>query len=529
MTRGTKVKACFFQVYNENLYDLLLDPRMSKRLTIHDGERGDIHVEGISMYSVSSARDCLGLLQIGSEHRATRETRMNQYSSRSHSIFQLTLERPHHQEATTIRSKLNLVDLSGSEKWDTRGRMVDRHISELTHINLSLHTLGRCIEALTKSSGKSRKRFTPYRDSVLTRLLRDSLGGNTKTCLIATLSPSDANASESISTLKFAERSSRVSMRVSVNRIRKIDLALVERLEREIARLKGLLSAEQRSVVAGDGASSAGAEGKEILRLREENRALKQRLGVGNGAIAANSNESNQRQTATMTMSDEHNRHLVNIVDRMRAACAKFFRLEFEEDDLRKEMDRLALASKAFRTSSANAMTSRKGRSAPSTLYSAAAASGVRRSTSPRHDPSNFNRTSRRTQFLSQLKSPRAAGRMRGSDSKTLKYRITGRTSRVVGDLIDPAEAQRRKREKSLRDAERKLAQQEKMMKWAEAKARQQIEEIDREEEHRDRERRERDFKERRWQEHARQQKEKVKRWRAGLSSAHAYFDGALG
>lgn len=244
--KGTRVNVSFLQVYNENLFDLLLDARMSKKLTIHEDKvHGGMHVEGISVHTISSASECLKLLQIGNENRITRETRMNQFSSRSHSIFQLVLERaetdPCRKETVTVRSKLNLVDLAGSEKWDLRSRLVDAHIHELTNINLSLHTLGRCIEALTSKIKSNRRRFVPYRDSVLTRLLQDSLGGNTRTCLIATISPSIVSAMETVSTLKFADRAKNVSMTLKINRVRKIDLALVERLESEIRHLRGII------------------------------------------------------------------------------------------------------------------------------------------------------------------------------------------------------------------------------------------------------------------------------------------------
>lgn len=143
------MQASFLQVYNEHLYDLLLDPRMATKLNIRADRNHGVHVQGISVYPVQSTMECLRLLQIGNEHRITRETRMNKFSSRSHSIFQLSMERKDAKSTSTISSKLNLVDLAGSEKWDMKGLMVDDHISELTNINLSLHTLGRVIEALT--------------------------------------------------------------------------------------------------------------------------------------------------------------------------------------------------------------------------------------------------------------------------------------------------------------------------------------------------------------------------------------------
>jgi kinesin family protein 3/17 len=193
---------------------------------------------------VRNPRECLQLLRTGEEHRTIRSTHMNEASSRSHSLFQLLVEqqRPPAEDAapgtgkTLIRSKFNLVDLAGSEKWKLDEDMESAHINELTKINLSLHTLGRCIAAL--SSRKSAKGFVPFRDSKLTRLLQDSLGGNTRTRLIATLSPSPDCVEESISTLKFADRAKQVMVYARVNEQREIDPAFVEKLQRELAHLK---------------------------------------------------------------------------------------------------------------------------------------------------------------------------------------------------------------------------------------------------------------------------------------------------
>jgi hypothetical protein len=175
-----------------------------------------MYVQGLSEYIVKSVGDTLHLLRTAEDNRAVRETNMNQYSSRSHSIFQILLE----QKKTardggelTLKAKFNLVDLAGSEKWNTKQDMLQEHISEMTNINLSLHTLGKCISALAKRSkggGHAHTHHTPYRESKLTRLLQDSLGGNSKTFLIATVSPAAANVDESINTLKFADRAKQV-------------------------------------------------------------------------------------------------------------------------------------------------------------------------------------------------------------------------------------------------------------------------------------------------------------------------------
>ena len=234
----------FIQIYNENLFDMLRDANMSQALTIREDQK-EIYVQGLSEYNVKSVSDTLHLLKIAEENRAIRETHMNQFSSRSHSIFQIYVEQKRVAEdggEIYLRAKFNLVDLAGSEKWNIYQSMEDQHINEMTNINLSLHTLGRCISGLAqRANGKDT--HIPYRESKLTRLLQDSIGGNARTCLIATISPSRMNAEESISTLKFADRAKQVMVIATVNETRPVDHALVQRLQKEIVHLKGLVAA----------------------------------------------------------------------------------------------------------------------------------------------------------------------------------------------------------------------------------------------------------------------------------------------
>ena len=162
-------RACyvsFMQIYNESVYDLLRDPGRVTSLAVKEDSRMGIFVEGLSEFAVESEHDCLRLLRAGDERRAVRATRMNDLSSRSHSVFQMVLEQrrdrmknnnqPSGDRGTgrIMRSKLNLVDLAGSEKWDVHEEIGTAHISELTNINQSLHTLSRCIEALAKPGGE---------------------------------------------------------------------------------------------------------------------------------------------------------------------------------------------------------------------------------------------------------------------------------------------------------------------------------------------------------------------------------------
>ncbi|KDO32624.1 hypothetical protein SPRG_02325 [Saprolegnia parasitica CBS 223.65] len=328
----------FVQIYNENVYDLLRDGKMDKPLSVHEDRVNGIYVEGLSEYAVRSVHDCLALLQTGEDHRAVRATHMNLVSSRSHSAFQIFLEakRP---DGTLTKSKFNLVDLAGSEKWHADASMQYNHISEMTNINLSLHTLGRCIGALsTKGS------HVPYRDSKLTRLLQDSLGGNTKTRIIATLSPSIDCIEESIATLKFADRAKQVMVSVRVNEQRVIDPAYVEKLEAEVVELRSVISSLE-------GGNSPNQVDSQLVRLLQENNDLKAQTAKlrreldarsGPESLASTNNNSNANNNATMEPSDDRtkqllaqNQHMEGVLSRLKDATDRFFKFEIEEDELK--------------------------------------------------------------------------------------------------------------------------------------------------------------------------------------------------
>jgi len=239
------VYCSFVQIYNEQLFDMLRDPSRGHPLEVHEDPKDGIFVQGLSEYSVRGFHDCMELLRLGEENRAIRETHMNQASSRSHSIFQLLVEqkRVDGSNQRELRSKFNLVDLAGSEKWDLNQSMEADRVAEMTNINLSLYTLGRCIAALAAAArrGLSAADHVPFRESKLTRLLQDSLGGNAKTRVIATLSPASDCVEESVSTLKFADRAKQVMVFLRKNVNRPVDFALVQRLQREVAHLRNLL------------------------------------------------------------------------------------------------------------------------------------------------------------------------------------------------------------------------------------------------------------------------------------------------
>lgn len=263
------VYCSFLQIYNEKLFDLLQDRNGEKPLNIREDKHVGIFVEGQSEYAVTNAADCFTLLKRGEASRITRQTRSNIHSSRSHTIFQLLIEanRPN-ARGMLMRGKLNLCDLAGSEKIHKDDIMGQQHLLELKTINLSLSCLGKVIQSLAQ--GKSNVHIS-YRDSKITRLLQDSLGGNTRTTLIAAVSPLIDHSEETISTLKFADRAKKIMTKVSANQVSAADDALVVKLQKEIQHLKDILNLKRKG--------GAHDLHQQLLVLKEENSKLKEMVG----------------------------------------------------------------------------------------------------------------------------------------------------------------------------------------------------------------------------------------------------------
>ena len=276
------------------------------------GNKKEVFISGLSQFRVSSTNEVMRTLQEGTLNRAMRSTEMNQVSSRSHAILQLKVHVEERGEGGNVHvreAKLSLVDLAGSEKMNTDSSISKAHFSELTSINQSLSTLGKVISALAKRSSNESKNtsslydsddltiqpsgggghFIPYRESKLTRILQDSLGGNTKTLLIACVSPT--SLPETISTLQFADRVKRVSAKVKPN-VLVDDKAMLARAQTEIARLrliirqltKGrpldeVLGESNSDLGSSESGSGEASESQRLIlennRLREENRRLR--------------------------------------------------------------------------------------------------------------------------------------------------------------------------------------------------------------------------------------------------------------
>ncbi|EHA8590394.1 kinesin-like protein KIN-5C [Cocos nucifera] len=247
------VKVTFLELYNEEITDLLapeelskisVEDRQKKPLPLMEDGKGGVLVRGLEEEIVTSAGEIFSLLERGSAKRRTAETLLNKQSSRSHSLFSITI---HIKEATPEGEelikcgKLNLVDLAGSENISRSGAREGR-AREAGEINKSLLTLGRVITALVEHLG-----HVPYRDSKLTRLLRDSLGGRTKTCIIATVSPSVHCLEETLSTLDYAHRAKNIKNRPEVNQ-KMMKSTLIKDLYGEIERLKAEVYAAREKV-----------------------------------------------------------------------------------------------------------------------------------------------------------------------------------------------------------------------------------------------------------------------------------------
>ncbi|XP_014639427.1 PREDICTED: kinesin-like protein KIF17 isoform X2 [Ceratotherium simum simum] len=231
------VRASYLEIYNEDVRDLLgADTKQKLELKEHP-EKG-VYVKGLSMHTVHSVAQCERIMEMGCKNRSVGYTLMNKDSSRSHSIFTISIEiyAVDERGKDHLRAgKLNLVDLAGSERQSKTGATGER-LKEATKINLSLSALGNVISALVDG----RCRHIPYRDSKLTRLLQDSLGGNTKTLMVACLSPADNNYDETLSTLRYANRAKNIRNKPRINQDPKD--ALLREYQEEIKRLRAILA-----------------------------------------------------------------------------------------------------------------------------------------------------------------------------------------------------------------------------------------------------------------------------------------------
>ncbi|KAJ7948121.1 Kinesin-like protein [Quillaja saponaria] len=236
-------KCSFLEIYNEQILDLM-EPS-SNNLQLREDSKKGVYVENLKEVEVTSARDVIQQLIQGAANRKVAATNMNLASSRSHSVFTCIIESKWESQGVVHHrfARLNLVDLAGSERQKSSGAEGER-LKEATNINKSLSTLGLVIMNLVSISN-GRSLHVPYRDSKLTFLLQDSLGGNSKTTIIANISPASCCSLETLSTLKFAQRAKFIKNNAIVNEDASGDVIAmrmqIQQLKKEVSHLRGLV------------------------------------------------------------------------------------------------------------------------------------------------------------------------------------------------------------------------------------------------------------------------------------------------
>ncbi|XP_053965537.1 kinesin-like protein unc-104 isoform X1 [Anastrepha ludens] len=272
------VEVSYMEIYCERVRDLL-NPKNKGNLRVREHPLLGPYVEDLSKLAVTDYQDIHDLIDEGNKARTVAATNMNETSSRSHAVFTIFFTQRRHDNMTDLTtekvSKISLVDLAGSERADSTGAKGTR-LKEGANINKSLTTLGKVISALAEIASKNKKSkkadFIPYRDSVLTWLLRENLGGNSKTAMIAAISPADINYDETLSTLRYADRAKQIVCKAIVNE--DANAKLIRELKEEIQKLRDLLKAEGIEV-------QEGPDGKVVCEKRDPNKDEMTKSGSG--------------------------------------------------------------------------------------------------------------------------------------------------------------------------------------------------------------------------------------------------------
>ncbi|XP_033151539.1 kinesin-like protein unc-104 isoform X5 [Drosophila mauritiana] len=263
------VEVSYMEIYCERVRDLL-NPKNKGNLRVREHPLLGPYVEDLSKLAVTDYQDIHDLIDEGNKARTVAATNMNETSSRSHAVFTIFFTQRRHDLMTNLTtekvSKISLVDLAGSERADSTGAKGTR-LKEGANINKSLTTLGKVISALAEVASKKKNAkkadFIPYRDSALTWLLRENLGGNSKTAMIAAISPADINYDETLSTLRYADRAKQIVCKAVVNE--DANAKLIRELKEEIQKLRDLLKAEGIEV-------QEGPDGKVVCEKRDANK-----------------------------------------------------------------------------------------------------------------------------------------------------------------------------------------------------------------------------------------------------------------
>ncbi|XP_017772134.1 PREDICTED: kinesin-like protein KIF14 [Nicrophorus vespilloides] len=239
------VEVSYYEIYNEKIHDLLSEQTTNKTpLKVREHPVWGPYVVDLSVHNVKSYKELRSWLLLGNKNRATAATAMNEKSSRSHSIFQIEvcLSEGSKEGSSSRRSKISLVDLAGSERISNAMNNEER-IKQGVSINKSLLTLGKVISALAEN--KKSTQFIPYRESVLTWLLRESLGGNSLTAMLATITPASSNIDETLATLRYACQARSIVNRARINETP--NDKLIRELRAEVERLRALTLNNERN------------------------------------------------------------------------------------------------------------------------------------------------------------------------------------------------------------------------------------------------------------------------------------------
>nr|XP_048273599.1 chromosome-associated kinesin KIF4A isoform X3 [Myodes glareolus] len=308
------LKVSYLEIYNEEILDLLCPSREKTQINIREDPKEGIKIVGLTEKTVLVASDTVDCLEQGNNSRTVASTAMNSQSSRSHAIFTISIEqRKKNDKNSNFHSKLHLVDLAGSERQKKTKAEGDR-LKEGININRGLLCLGNVISALGDDKKGS---FVPYRDSKLTRLLQDSLGGNSHTLMIACVSPADSNLEETLNTLRYADRARKIKNKPIIN----IDpqAAELNHLKQQVQQLQVLLLQAHGGTLPG----SINVEPSENLQsLMEKNQSLieeNEKLSRGLSEAAGQTAQMLERIILTEQANERMNAKLEEL--RQHAAC----------------------------------------------------------------------------------------------------------------------------------------------------------------------------------------------------------------
>jgi kinesin family protein 1/kinesin family protein 3/17 len=355
-TRKFLVVCSFFEIYNEIIFDLL-NPvqdrsKLGAGLQVKEHPVLGIYVKDLQDIVVTDADKLEKLMASGIKNRAVSSTMMNSTSSRSHSIFTVKVhQKDDEDKSKNVFAKLNLVDLAGSERQKGTGA-TGQTLKEGANINKSLSALGNVINALVENAN-GKKVFVPYRNSKLTRVLQESLGGNSLCTMLATLSPAACNYEETLSTLRYANRAKAIKVAATKNE----EASQISRLNAEIEELK-------KKLVEGDGAAGGGASGLLAEEERAEIKAkfqaqLKDMESMISSTWEEKSKLSQEQEAALNRLQEEQKRQARALEEE----CRKRFRLLQEQNDLELTIRGLAdilqsLPSKANGSSASSSSSS---------------------------------------------------------------------------------------------------------------------------------------------------------------------------